>query len=192
MTIDHFFNDTTYGRNDCADFMGMNRQTFSAHCKKAYGVKAYEERFPSRPQVTPETKLKMLELISKTDLSYAEIGRMFDVSHTPVSKLARTILAPAQIEAREHRVRLNEIHSRHIPSKKSYLSCKAPSWFKGTVSDQGWAKIHHVNWCEANGETSVPDGYVVHHVDHDRKNNHPSNLQLMLDSDHRSHHSSNQ
>lgn len=47
-------------------------------------------------------------------------------------------------------------------------------------------RLHRTVWETLNG--SIPKGYHVHHVDGDRSNNQPQNLQLMLGTDHLSEH----
>lgn len=47
-------------------------------------------------------------------------------------------------------------------------------------------RLHRVVWEHFNGP--VPDGYAVHHENHDRSDNEPSNLGLMSDSKHATHH----
>jgi len=42
--------------------------------------------------------------------------------------------------------------------------------------------LHRVVWEENNGE--IADGFIVHHIDGDTKNNNISNLALMSKSDH--------
>lgn len=49
-------------------------------------------------------------------------------------------------------------------------------------------RLHRVVWEAANG-TAVPDGWHVHHKDHDKTNNAPSNLEILSGSEHASHHS---
>ena len=48
-------------------------------------------------------------------------------------------------------------------------------------------RLHRVVWSAANGR-EIPDGFHVHHKDHDRSNNHPDNLELVEGSDHLSMH----
>lgn len=44
--------------------------------------------------------------------------------------------------------------------------------------------VHQRVWCEANGKTKVPDGYVIHHIDEDKFNNHPDNLVCLTRREH--------
>lgn len=46
---------------------------------------------------------------------------------------------------------------------------------------------HHIIWEEANGP--IPEGFQIHHIDHDRGNNHLLNLMAVSTSDHQRLHS---
>lgn len=46
--------------------------------------------------------------------------------------------------------------------------------------------IHRAVWEAANGP--IPQGYIVHHIDHDKSNNSIENLMLMTNSEHVSYH----
>lgn len=188
MSIDYYFSDTMLSRNDCAELLGISAPTFSKRCKLYYGEEAYKARFPSKQQVSDDTKLKIIELVLKTDLSFAEIGKMFDISHTPVSKIARSVLSYRDLDARENRMRKRVVHETNGTNSKTYTQVKAPDWYTGFTSISGWTREHLIVWCKANGKTEVPNGYQVHHIDHDYRNNNPSNLQLMTHGEHTSHH----
>jgi hypothetical protein len=59
---------------------------------------------------------------------------------------------------------------------------KPPGYYKATRGDY----MHRDVWRHHNG--TIPDGHSVHHVDHDRANNHIGNLELLSDSAHASMH----
>lgn len=51
---------------------------------------------------------------------------------------------------------------------------------------RGVLRLHEQVWTDNNGP--IPDGYHVHHIDHDPLNNDPTNLQAMPGHDHGYHH----
>ena len=54
-----------------------------------------------------------------------------------------------------------------------------------TVSDKGY--LHRIIWMVANG-CDIPNGYDVHHIDHNKQNNSIYNLELVEQHKHRSEH----
>lgn len=62
-----------------------------------------------------------------------------------------------------------------------------PTWFTG-YSKSVKVPEHVVLYCQANGLTELPKGYVVHHKDLDKQNNVLSNLVLMTNQEHSSLH----
>jgi len=49
-------------------------------------------------------------------------------------------------------------------------------------------KLLHRDIWEAKAKRKLPEGFVIHHIDHDKENNLPSNLTAMSRSDHQRHH----
>jgi DNA-binding CsgD family transcriptional regulator len=188
MTLDHMFNDTTYSARECAKRLGMNRWTFTAHCIKAYGKEAYEARFPTVYRLDPALRFRLSHLVRNTELSSLEISNVFGLSLKTVSKFVKEILTPQEFMARESAHRSRAVREIQGTNPATYKVIKAPEWYSGPVSSSGWGKEHHIVWCAANGVTEVPKGYNVHHIDHDHRNNDPSNLMLMTHSEHTSHH----
>lgn len=63
----------------------------------------------------------------------------------------------------------------------------APKSYPGKLYRGRYAYEHHVNYWAKFG--AVPKkGEIIHHIDGDKRNNDPSNLELMLDTEHKSHH----
>lgn len=64
-------------------------------------------------------------------------------------------------------------------------------WWKVSSSKNGYTRgksvsMHRYIWQFFNGE--IPEGYQIHHIDHDRSNNNISNLELVLATDHIRYH----
>lgn len=74
-----------------------------------------------------------------------------------------------------------------VLTTQKYIAVWAPTWYTGNI-ENGRVLEHIVVWCEANGYTELPAGWVVHHLDHSRTNNAPDNLLAMTISDHLSYH----
>ena len=70
-----------------------------------------------------------------------------------------------------------------VSDGKGYLMVLKPDWYTGRKGTKHIFE-HHKNYCLANGLTCIPKGYIVHHKDGVKTNNHPSNLIMMTMSDH--------
>mgnify|MGYP000978775290 CR=1 FL=1 len=73
---------------------------------------------------------------------------------------------------------------------QGYIEVWAPAWYEGRT-DGGKVLEHILVWCEAHGYTAVPEGWVVHHLDHSRDNNAVDNLLLMTVGEHLAYHNTN-
>jgi hypothetical protein len=58
-------------------------------------------------------------------------------------------------------------------------------WRSGIKS----TSLHRAIWVHHHGE--IPNGMLIHHIDHDRVNNDISNLQMMTPREHTIHHKGN-
>lgn len=68
--------------------------------------------------------------------------------------------------------------------KSGYVLTLKPDWYTGKPGSKH-VFLHQVEWCKAFGYTEVPRGFVLHHVDGNKLNNHPSNLMLVTPRQHR-------
>lgn len=64
---------------------------------------------------------------------------------------------------------------RQSPSKKAYIMIRLP--------DGSREYLHRHVWRLHNGK-EIPEGYIVHHKDENKYNNHPSNLELRREDEH--------
>ena len=84
-----------------------------------------------------------------------------------------------------------EQHPRYkglVEDGNGYLMCVKPDWYTGRAGSHH-VFYHSVVMCEALGITEIPKGFVVHHIDRNKKNNDISNLALISVSGHSKLHS---
>ena len=65
-----------------------------------------------------------------------------------------------------------------VEDGKGYVMVIKPTWYTGRKGSKYVFK-HQVVLCEALGLAEMPKGFVVHHVDGDKRNNNLNNLALM-------------
>lgn len=75
-----------------------------------------------------------------------------------------------------------------VDDGNGYCMVKKPTWYTGRKGSD-YVFQHSVVMCEALGITEIPQGFVVHHIDRNPKNNHIDNLALMTVSGHGKLHS---
>lgn len=68
-----------------------------------------------------------------------------------------------------------------------YIYLDKPVWYTGAPNSSKCTE-HVVVWCAINNLNSVPQGYCVHHIDHNKTNNNPENLMLISGSQHTKYH----
>lgn len=67
--------------------------------------------------------------------------------------------------------------------KDGYITVVKPEWWT-TRESYGHIFLHHYIYCIENNMTSIPKGFVVHHIDEDITNNTIENLQMLSLSEH--------
>ena len=77
-------------------------------------------------------------------------------------------------------------HHNHVPRAtriNGYRTVFPPCWWTGN-KPKGRVYEHIYIWAESTGETELPKGHVVHHIDGNIDNNLITNLQLLTISEH--------
>lgn len=70
-----------------------------------------------------------------------------------------------------------------VPDGKGYMLVRKPDWFTGREGSK-YVFEHHVVYCGHNGMTEIPSGYHVHHINGDKMDNRPANLEMLTASEH--------
>lgn len=146
------------------------------------------------------------ELYETTELPLAALATEVGTSYKVVQKYVAKHYSQEQRSERKRRTYRNsklgdknpmrglsgEAHHNYrggvVSDGKGYLMVLKPDWYTGRAGSKYVFK-HVVVMCEALGLTELPDGFVVHHIDHDPTNNALNNLALLTASAHSRLHS---
>ena len=133
------------------------------------------------PRGIPLSSDKVLEiqtLLSSTKLTYEEVADKCGVSRCAVAKLKvdRPQLTPSHYTPKKH------ARNMDMPVLDcGYFKIKPPAWFDSHLHR---VPFHHVVYCYEHNLRCIPEGYVVHHKNHDKLDNRPENLELMRWGEH--------
>jgi hypothetical protein len=70
-----------------------------------------------------------------------------------------------------------------VEDGNGYYMCLKPDWYTGRKGSKH-VFYHSVVMCEYLGITEIPKGFVIHHIDGDKKNNEITNLALLTNAAH--------
>lgn len=75
-----------------------------------------------------------------------------------------------------------------VDDGNGYLMCLKPDWYTGRIKSN-YVFVHTLVMCEALNITELPKGFVIHHINGDKKDNNISNLALLTMGAHTKLHS---
>lgn len=155
---------------------------------------------PSKRFLTIEEQKKLKESFN-SDLGVNTISKELKISYNVIQRYWKEWFSKEEFEDRCSR--LNRIHklgtnnpmygktgNKHHNAKKGpvlimgYKAVFAPEWWEGTCHKGSRVYEHILVCCKNLGLTSLPKGYVVHHIDGNILNNSPNNLELLTIGEH--------
>lgn len=136
---------------------------------------------------------QVIELLDTTNLTFRAIAKRIGCTEHTVSRHAKRYLNPTTYLIRTVTARKYPTGKEHHNYKagrwvdeRGYAVVLAPTWYTGSRKHKGAYVFEHVlNYCQAHNLTEPPHGFVIHHIDHDKTNNHPDNLIPMTPEAHR-------
>lgn len=168
-------------------------------CK--YGKKSHiSSKIFDDNYVVPVTKL-----FKFTDTRLHDICKECKVEYWELQEILKNNFTQVEIDSRKSRLyRLSKLGNKNpmknqtgekhhgykglIEDGNGYLQIKKPHWYTGRKGSE-YIFYHSYVMCINLGITEIPRGFVVHHIDGNKKNNDISNLALVTISGHGKLHS---
>lgn len=147
-------------------------------------------------QITPEKEAIIVKLYTTTDITIKDICMEVKLEDYMVQEVLRKNFTEEFINQRKSRIyrksklgdknpmfgkRGEETHNwigGVVEDGNGYLMVKKPEWYTGRARSD-YIFQHSVVMCEALGLTAVPEGFAIHHIDRNTRNNDLNNLALV-------------
>ena len=159
-------------------------------------------RAPSESIQLPEEVVSLIcSMFLNTDAPLATICSEAKVEYWQMQQVLKANFSEKQYNDRKSRLyrksklgdrnpmtgKVGQEHPRYVgvvEDGNGYLMVNRPDWYTGRRGKQ-YVFQHTIVLCQLLGITELPAGFVVHHIDLDKKNNDSNNLALMTDGAHK-------
>lgn len=139
------------------------------------------------------TTAPLEQIADNLGISYVAIRNWFSKNYSAEFRKQRKIANYRASKLGENNPMKGKFGSLHhnfigrVSDNKGYYTVLKPLWWTGLNKSKRVFE-HHVVYCAANGLTCLPEGYEIHHIDHDPGNNDISNLMLVTPEEHKQIH----
>lgn len=159
------------------------------------GIEPYYHKGNGKMPISEEKVNIVCNLFTTTMTSLYDICRIAKIKNYTLQEILKENFTQEQIDNRKSKMYANSklgdknpmtgkrgckhhLYKGVIEDGKGYLMVLKPDWYTGRYGSNHVFQ-HNVVMCEALGLTEMPKGFVVHHIDGNKKNNDISNLCLL-------------
>lgn len=145
--------------------------------------------------VSPETVNLVCNLFRFTKTPLKDIRKTAKLQYWELQNILSTHFTQNEIDTRKSSLyaqsklgnnnpmygKFGSLHHNYVgvvDDGMGYLMMLKPDWYTGRKNSK-YVFLHHIVMCESLGMTEIPKGFVVHHIDGNKKNNDISNLCLL-------------
>lgn len=140
----------------------------------------------------PEKEIEIIKSYFKSELSNTDISKLIKRDYLTIRKVWEHYFTVEENKQRKSKMyTLCKLGSKNhmygkvannakeiVEDGRGYVIQWKPTWYTGR-SGSKYVYKHHLVMCEALGLTELPNGFNVHHIDGDKKNNSLNNLALL-------------
>ena len=154
----------------------------------------------NKVEISEETVSQICQMYMNTDIRMEDLCKEFKLKNYVVQSILNENFTQEYRDKRKSRIyrksklgknnpmynKCGELHPNYkgiVEDGNGYYIVLKPDWYTGRKNSKH-VFYHSVVFCEHIGIKEIPKGYVVHHIDGDKKNNNIDNLALMTISGH--------
>lgn len=163
-------------------------------------IQPFHKNKSNGKQITEEIKNQIVTLYETTMISKRDLCKQFKLQDYILQSVLDEFFSKEYQDKRKSKMyslsklgdknpmtgKVGDLHHGYkgiIDDGNGYSMCLKPDWYTGRTNSS-YVFYHHIVFCQSIGITEIPKGFVIHHIDLNKKNNDISNLCMMSISAH--------